>query len=49
MVDQDGKPQSQYHSGTFNETEDGVPVIGENGMHFGTKLQLRKESAEGCG
>lgn len=37
VVDQDGKPQSQYHSGTFNETEDGVPVIGENGMHFGTK------------
>lgn len=37
VADEDGEPLVVYHSGTFDEQSDPVPVIGKNGFHFGTK------------
>lgn len=39
-------PHVVYHHGSFDETEDGIPVIGKNGMHFGTR-QAAEERAYG--
>lgn len=39
-------PHVVYHHGSFDETEDGIPNIGKNGMHFGTR-QAAEERAFG--
>ncbi|MCC7230147.1 MAG: hypothetical protein IT203_07115, partial [Fimbriimonadaceae bacterium] len=36
VVDAQGMPLRVYHSGMFDENEDGVPIIGDEGFHFGT-------------
>jgi hypothetical protein len=37
VTDESGKPKPVFHSGWFDEKEDPVPDIGENGFHFGTR------------
>jgi len=37
VVDAEGKPLRVFHAGEFDETVDGVPVVGPDGFHFGTK------------
>jgi hypothetical protein len=37
VVDKSGEPIVLHHAGYFDETENGVPVIGDQGFHFGTK------------
>jgi len=37
VTDENGNPLVVYHRGYFNEDEDSVLSIDENGMHFGTK------------
>ncbi|MBK8772108.1 MAG: hypothetical protein IPM06_17025 [Rhizobiales bacterium] len=37
VVDAEGKPLVVYHSGMFDEADDGVPRINGEGFHFGTK------------
>jgi len=37
VVDEAGEPLAVYHAGYFDELDDSIPIIKDEGMHFGTK------------